>query len=759
MPKKIDKSLLDNIGKPRDMIDNLLNNQIDQVESELGTQFRGIGNKILSLFIQNGNRVQLSPADVSDKIGNTINEDEICTVLDKLTSTGLLRFSGDNTYEIANNVLAQRANQKLEGVNLLMRRMELMVRNRIERDVLLDEDDLSYLETYLNLLDLTKEEREFVDRSYASVRKKKRRLAFLITLAFLLLTTLAVWALFNESRVTKLNADLSNSLDRLRTDSIKLENTNSALKRARDTLAAANIELDTLLANAEYLRREAESNQRNEFLSRQKADAAAERARAAETRATQLAKEATDAAERAVSKQAEAEQARREADEAKSLEEIARRRAENFNQVVISRNVANRALQVEDERLKALLALQTYQINEDLPEVGDVQDPNIMRALYNAAIAMDKRLELSIANVHLGSVRDIVFHPEKDVFYTAGSDGQVYEWAIRRWNRIGAPEVSPTDFSGLDNGAIQNDLAINISGSRLLVSGELPFVQMLNTDQRFVSGYFVTGNTMEVFQSGFLAGDDAIIAFGRDTAYITQIDEIGRALPKKASKVNRIFTIAGNPLPISFYGEKSTTVDDREEYTLNFELYQNGNFITKNLVIPQADFSGLTAVEHQQDQVQGYVAFGFEDGKILLFKWDISDFSILSEYLIFNQHLAPISNFAFSNNGQYLGVASLDGTVSVWDLERYQDPSYLPMIFDIHDGWALSLTFSRDDRFLLVGDQAGSLTFWNLNPSDYAEKLCQDLRALSNDPRDLRIDRPNWQRFFGTSLQQRNICR
>ena len=184
MPKKINSDLLNNIGKPKDLLDGLLNNQVEQVEAELGAQFRGIGNKILSLFVQNGNRLQLSALYISEKIGNKIDEDTICQVLDKLVDANLLRFSGDNTYEIANNMLAKRAYQKVEGTNLLLRQMEAMVRNRIERDVLLDEDDLKYLENSLDLLELTPEERQFVDDSYTSIRKKKRRLYILIFLAF-----------------------------------------------------------------------------------------------------------------------------------------------------------------------------------------------------------------------------------------------------------------------------------------------------------------------------------------------------------------------------------------------------------------------------------------------------------------------------------------------------------------------------------------------------------------------------------------------
>ena len=149
------------------------------------------------------------------------------------------------------------------------------------------------------------------------------------------------------------------------------------------------------------------------------------------------------------------------------------KRTEAFNAVVISRNIANRSLQEEDAVKRTIIALQTYYINED-SEFGDSQHPSIMKALYSAAQKMDPTLQFSLANQHFGGIKDIVVHPFRDIIYTTGSDGNLIEWSVSSWNRVGAPNVSSRDLERNSVGtAVNNSLALNSIGSQLIAGGRI----------------------------------------------------------------------------------------------------------------------------------------------------------------------------------------------------------------------------------------------------------------------------------------------
>ncbi len=755
MSKKIDFGLLNKVGKPKDLVDNLLNSQIERVDSELGSQYRGIGNKILSMFVQNGNRNQLDAATIAERIDHKIDEDTICQLLDRLTEAGLLRFAGNNQYEIINNLMAQRAFQKVEGENLLLRKMEAMVRDRIERNILLDEDDLKYIENSINLLELNPSERQYIEDSRRSIYRKKRRLWILIITAFLLLSTLSTVTFFSEQRARRSNRLYQQANRDLKVSNNQLKQYTAELKAARDSL---EIQRDSALmakGQAEQAAIDARIAEQMEFRARLDAETAEQKARLAAIEAERQAALAIASEQRAEEAAEEARQRQIEAEESRRLADLARARAQALNQIVISHNVATRALQLEDSRLKALIALQAYRINTDLPEYGDEYHPSIVKVLYNAAKDLENDLQYNISNAHRGTIRDIVAHPTLDIFYTTGSDGTVLEWEVTNWNRIGKPEVEIRRYISVDGGSVHNALALNGDASQLMVVGELPIIQLVSTESRQLIEIIPVNTRSELFGGGFLADNQSLITFGMDTTFLMDVATDTLApFSKFSSKVNDVYSVNDSVFALSFLG-----IQQDNGYEFQIQKFFDGTFTTDELFLPNDEFKAITAVSVGRADTAEYVAFGFEDGRVLIFPWEVNTLSPVGERSVFGQHDAPISDIAFSNSGKYLSFASYDGTVSVWEIERLSDPSYLPMVFDLHDGWALSVAFSRDDRFLLVGDRNGSLNFWSLRPEDYAQRICQDLLKQSRNPLDLRIRQEVWQRFFGSAILQKNLCR
>jgi WD40 repeat protein len=138
---------------------------------------------------------------------------------------------------------------------------------------------------------------------------------------------------------------------------------------------------------------------------------------------------------------------------------------------------------------------------------------------------------------------------------------------------------------------------------------------------------------------------------------------------------------------------------------------------------------------------------------------DVATLDISNLVPLFKQNQSPIVHLAFSPNGRYLAAACLDGRATLWDLKIYEsDPTYQPLLLEDHEGWATSICFSPDERFLLVGTKNGEVAFWNLDPSVFAEHLCNQLRARYLSPRYDEMESTDWRRFFGNDIKQQKVC-
>ena len=58
--KKITLDSLDQVGTGNNIVEDLLDQQVREIESILGEKYRGMGNKVLSMFVQGGNNDPVS---------------------------------------------------------------------------------------------------------------------------------------------------------------------------------------------------------------------------------------------------------------------------------------------------------------------------------------------------------------------------------------------------------------------------------------------------------------------------------------------------------------------------------------------------------------------------------------------------------------------------------------------------------------------------------------------------------------------------
>lgn len=767
--KKITIDSLDRIGSGNNIVEDLLDQQVREIETILGEDYRGMGNKILSMFIQGGNRLQLSEEKIASELyaKKDISRMMVQRILEQMASANLLRKTPGGKYELSNNLLAQRAYQKVEAENRVLRTMRSTIRDRMARKEFLDEHYLNYITSSLDLLELPAEEAEFVRESRDQILRRKRRRGFLLTLFITAIMAMALLAGIQTCET--------------RRKSIELAEKNEELKGSRDSLSQA-------VESERFLNKEAQENLRFAIAEARRADslsllatANAKRAKAEAIRANENAKKAqtekaraereADAAirSRESARRAEAEAVRSaenagrlriEAEKAEANALLARQRAIVFSNAVVALNAALKSQELDDARLQALVARQAYNIVSASPELGLTRHPYIYNALYYAVKDVDPAIRFR-AKTHGGSVRDIVFQPNGRRFFTTGSDGRVVQWDIDEWNALGVPAHRSSELP-FDGDAVHNTLALSPNGDRLLVGGELGRLQVYNFGNKMIKHFDwpKEKGTEEIFAASFLNNTGALVGMGRTHAYYLRDENAPmREIAKINSGVSTFLETGQGVVPLS---AQFAYRDNLTEFSI--EGLINGRMLRQDRgtrqITAQSNYGALTALVAEQLDGTGLLAFGFQHGQIVLGRMDdVATLEINNLVALFKQNQSPIVDLAFSPNGRYLAAASLDGRATLWDLKISEsDPTYQPLLLEDHEGWATSLCFSPDDRFLLVGTKNGEVAFWNLDPRVYAEHLCTQLRLRYLSPRYDEMETNEWRRFFGTDIKQQKVC-
>lgn len=766
--KKITLDSLNQLGTGSNIVEDLLDQQVREIESILGEKYRGMGNKVLSMFVQGGNRVQLSESSIAEELQRKkgLGFTMVQRILEQMTQANLLRKTPGGKYELSNNLLAQRAFQKVEAENRVLRTMRSNIRDRMARKELLDEHYLNYITSSLDLLDLTQEEYGFVDESRDTIQRKKKRRGFLLTLFVSALSLMAFWATLQTCETRRYANDLEKSkeLIELKNDSLK-NASDEATKYAKEVYQTYEEALREK-KRADSLKIVAEANAKLARAEANRANENAKKAEAERKRAESEADGAVKASRAAIRAEAEAKQyaeraenAAKIAESAKVDAEKARQRAIVFSNAVVALNAALKSQELDDARLQALVARQAYNIVSASPELGLTRHPYIYNALYYAVKDVDKNIRFR-NKAHQGSVRDIVFQEDGQRFFTTGSDGSVVQWDINEWNALGVPAHRQTRLP-FEGDAVHNALALSPNEDRLLLGGELSYLQVYNLKNKMVKRFdWPKGkSTEEIFSVGFLNNTGAIVGMGRSHFYYLKDDNATITdIPKVSSRASTFLTTSQGVVSLTVQVLYQELTKFNIEGLINGRLFRQ-EFGTRQ-INAQSNYGNLTSIAAQQASGEGLLAMGFQNGQIVLGKMDANTMEVREKLVpLFKQNQSPIVDITFSPNGRYLAAASLDGRVTIWDLRISEnDPTYQPLLLEDHEGWATSVCFTPDERFLLVGTKNGEVAFWNLEPRVYAEHLCNQLRINYLSPRYDQMDDEDWRRFFGTEIKQQRVC-
>lgn len=742
MPKVINSELLDQLGRPTEMVDEMLDRQIETLETQLGLRAKGVGNRVLSLFLLNGTRIQLSETQIQKELHRQIGleEETSSRIVKELSDAGILRITSGGRYEIANSFLARRAYQKVESENRVLRTIRATIQDRMSRSEMLDRQYLNYIDASLPLLDLTAEEQAFVEKSKENERRRRRNINVILFLTFVLLAAMAGNTYLNYRSAQANNAEfqtVNEELNKSRAEERRLrEEAQDALSEAEKARELA----EEARASAEEARLAAEISASEADRQRVTADSLR---RLAVLDRNQIYSQSLKLQELTDKAQAESQKNKDLRELAEASEKLATEaldRAEVLNRIITSWNAASRALQIEDARTKTLVTLEAYKINRDHPDIGDVYHPSIVRALLDAAGAFDENLRFGLSAAHKGAIRDILVHPDGQQFFTTGSDGQVRHWEVNQWNPLGVPNLrTPKNFAAQEN-VVYNLLSLSSDKSRLLAAGESQDFHVFNAPSGQSVGSIPVQPEEEIFASAFSASGD-FLAAGYDHFYRYRAETRRlESFPKQHSNKSLIIEDKNGMAVFSIRGQYREyaymlTIDSLgiDGATGRQEINFYGN-------PKEVDYGPVAKVDYGQiNDTVALLVIGFTSGRVMFIETEAQGDHFLPRSgdarKDFKPHQAAISDFAFSSDGKKLAMASYDGTVSVWDLKRYARPSYQPVILDRHPGWVLSVAFAHNDEYVISGCLDGSLYFWNARPEAYAEFLCGALQSTGSEAR------------------------
>lgn len=115
---------------------------------------------------------------------------------------------------------------------------------------------------------------------------------------------------------------------------------------------------------------------------------------------------------------------------------------------------------------------------------------------------------------------------------------------------------------------------------------------------------------------------------------------------------------------------------------------------------------------------------GSADGTITL--WNLKTGEKVKEL---KGHEKSINSFAYSFDGKRLASCSTDDTIRIWDVEAGKELKKIKAT-DRYFGYANYLTFSKDEKFLLIGDNHGLIKILNSSTGDEIKKIDTDFTSI-----------------------------
>ena len=487
--------------------------------------------------------------------------------------------------------------------------------------------------------------------------------------------------------------------------------------------------------------------------------------------------EAILAKQKAALSAAEAEKKRREADSLATVAQIAldeaeakRKEAEeavkkqrDANNRSLAQNVAGKSKEIQDEKIKALLAKEAFNLH--MGSKGKPYNALIYKSLYDAVDKLTPRFNYLNYKVlpqgyqRLGSVRAMAFKNGK--LYTTGSEGFLLQWPAEITNgyienQADRKNYAPVAIKAPDD-KVYRALDISPDGKWLARAGDNGEVEVYPLSQEGIPE-----NTEPQIQASphrgrtiwtlkFMPDNKGYISSGADRSiqYTNMLGESVEVIDKVPRELRHVTS-----LDLSADGRFLATAGSSPAI---FLWDQKKGQLIKKLVAKQDKEEGqkatAVAIGGRDDR---FIAVGFSDGSIRI--WDLQEVnpntpSEIKEPDRLKFHSVSISCLAFneSSNGLLLAAGSRDNAATLWQIKDRNNPNIFPykaknfspikLENQNHKEWVMSVAFSENGDYLFTGYHGGGIRFWETTMDFYSDYICKSL--------NLNLSNAIWVKYIG----------
>lgn len=430
---------------------------------------------------------------------------------------------------------------------------------------------------------------------------------------------------------------------------------------------------------------------------------------------------------------------------------------------------------IENPQVQGALAREAYKLNQI--NEGKPYDPFIYESVYKAL----NKLEGEAANPQFneldqtpegtnrnGTMRAIRVAPpkggESDKFvYTTGSDGWLLKWKFQTYKTRQEKylkENKPEAIAKNTNDRVYRTMDISSDGKYLVRAGDEAFVEVYDLDKgtsfkldphqrNSVWSLVMIPKTKDGNYGFYSVGNDRKLRYTNIGAQNSTV--LIDSLPSKITNIDfavnerKRFVVGCGFSPLVRLWEMPNNVD-------------GNNFRVEELILRNERNANVNATAVAIDPLGRFVAAGFEDGSLLI--WDLEEMERdAKSYQPFRSgaHASIINDIEFSKDGYRMVVGSSDKSATLWLIRDpysnqfgfndvraypYKDSKFQPIRLDNHRSWVTAVTFDFSGKRLITGTSDGAIKIWDVDPREYAEKICDHLQNnLSNS---------EWKKFIGT---------
>jgi len=407
---------------------------------------------------------------------------------------------------------------------------------------------------------------------------------------------------------------------------------------------------------------------------------------------------------------------------ADTLRIIANNKTGEVNSLIhlsVAQSMTTKSLQENDDDLRGLLALQAFQFNKEYN--GLEHDKYIYDGLYYA-MANFMGPTYNTYKGHIGAVKALSFGGDDD-FYSVSSDGTIRKWSLSN-------ESAGFTSIGVSHDYPLRDISVSRDAAWIAVSSDSTGIELYNSTNLAREPVLLGSNQKGLVYKVSFIDDKKLISLGLGGVInVYDVTAQKNILSKKLGTNLRAFDVnkEGTWLVAS---------------TVDGQLIQL-NLVTKKekLLYESPDKSPIHDVKISNDGLT--IAFGGEDQNVYL--WSVANNEI-SRTL--RGHTSRINSIDFSHDGKFLATASFDNSVQLWNMD---DLNELPVVMgDNFGAYAWDVTFSNNDDYLVIATQDGDIKKWPINADLMANEICKNLT------RNMSIN--EWERFVGNNIEFRNTC-